>query len=601
MIIPRDYQGYGVDKIIEHIYRPGPKTNALLLYPTGTGKSVVIALAVARLFGDFSGTRAMMLTHSKELVGQNYKKLKEAWNEAPVGIYADGLKRKEYYYPCTFGSIQSVYNKPELFAPLHVMFIDEAHMVSDKDESQYRSFINGVADINAKHGLPPPVIYGLTATGYRMKQGMLTQGENPLFEEILVDCTSMEAFNWFFSEGYLLPPIPRPSKNVKVDLSKIRITAGEFNEKDQQEAFDQDPINRAIIDETLAFATSENRHKGIIFSSGVEHARHLCEELIRRGESATWVASKGMSDAERDKRIAAYLAGEYKWMVNNGILTTGFDCPEIDIMVIARCTRSVGLWVQILGRGTRPFWDTIGEWDLSTREGRLGSIAASPKQNCLVLDFGNNAARLGCINDVRVPKPREKASAGDAPVRICEDQYHINIDGKPVKNADGSYKIKTPGCGVYNHASATKCWNCGVEFPRSSHIEMTSSTSSLVKTKGLDMEPEETREYKIDRIVYLQHQPRHGGPPSLKVMYHCGRQVFTTWIAFEAEHHYPRHLATEWWRLRHNSLAPKTTQQAHAIALRGELKEPRALIAVCNKPSKDIKTYVFNVEQPVAA
>src|SRR3546814_6440418 len=93
----------------------------------------------------------------------------------------------------------------------------------------------------------------------------------------------------------------------------------------------------------------------------------------------------------------AYLAGDFQMMVNNGILTTGFDFPGLDYISMMKATRRSSLWVQMLGRGTRPLY--FPEFDLSDREGRLAAIAASQKQNCLVGDFAKNTESLGTIHD----------------------------------------------------------------------------------------------------------------------------------------------------------------------------------------------------------
>src|SRR5512140_3338529 len=117
-----------------------------------------------------------------------------------------------------------------------------------------------------------------------------------------------------------------------------------------------------------------------VFASGVDHAIHVRDMLESLGVSTSVVHSR-MSDGERDQNIADFVAGRYRAMVNNGILTTGFDFPEIDLIVMLRPTQSPGLWVQMLGRGTRPVY--APGFDLDTKDGRLEALKAGPKQNCL--------------------------------------------------------------------------------------------------------------------------------------------------------------------------------------------------------------------------
>jgi DNA repair protein RadD len=109
-------------------------------------------------------------------------------------------------------------------------------------------------------------------------------------------------------------------------------------------------------------------------------------------------------------------------IVNKDILTTGFDHPPIDLIGMLRPTMSTGLWVQMLGRGTRPY-----DW---TNPQQYIPGFEFVKHHCLVLDFAGNTRRLGPINDPVIPLPKGKGRAGDAPVKICGE------------------------CGGYNHASA---------------------------------------------------------------------------------------------------------------------------------------------------
>jgi DNA repair protein RadD len=92
-IQPRDYQAAAVQSIFDYfISKHG---NPVVAMPTGTGKSVVIALFLQRVFYHYPRQRVMVLTHVKELIGQNFAKLLEAWPTAPAGIYSSGLKRRD--------------------------------------------------------------------------------------------------------------------------------------------------------------------------------------------------------------------------------------------------------------------------------------------------------------------------------------------------------------------------------------------------------------------------------------------------------------------------------------------------------------------------
>lgn len=561
LLQPRDYQDYATSKTFDYFIEGGVG-NPLIAMPTGTGKSLVVAGIVERALREYPQTRIMMLTETKELVAQNYAKLKQLWPQAPVGIYCDGLDRKQLHYPITFGTIGSVINVAPVFGFIDFVIVDECHGISEKDDSMYRKMLTQLKAVN-----PHLKVIGLTATHYRLKQGLLTQGDNPVFTDIIVDMTDLESYNWFFSEGYLVPPIPRPTSDASfIDASKVVIRGGEYDQKSMQAEADSQKKNEAVVLELLQYG--QNRHSGMVFASGVDHCKHLLEIFEYYGESATWVASRGMTPKERDDNIKAYQEGEFKWMINNGILTTGFDHPPLDIIGMARLTLSPGLWVQMLGRGTRPLY--ASGFDLLTRIGRLSSIAASQKQNTLVLDFAKNVTRLGQINAPRIPKPAERKRAGDAPVRICDS------------------------CGCYNHASARTCWQCGFEFPRFLKIEDSSSTAALVKEVNSRMAPVQAPNYQevpVDRVAY-QLWKKPGKPDSIKVTYHCGRKTFFEWVCLDHDK-VAGAKARAWWRKFADSKEVPPNVET-ALTLTHILRTPLAIEVATNMDFTDVRSHIFD-------
>lgn len=555
---PRDYQDFAINKPFEYFMTADAPGNPLIAMPTGTGKSLVVGGIVIRAMREYPATRILMLTESKELVSQNYAKLKQLWPDAPVGIYCDGLGRKDFHFPITFGTIASIIGIASAIGFIDIVVVDEAHGISENENTMYRTLLAVLAVTN-----PRVKVIGLTATPYRLKQGLLTQGENALFDEMIVDMTDLESYNWFFDQGYLVPPIPRPT-GVEYDLSKVAIKGGEYETKSAQAEVDNQKKNEAVVLELLQYG--QNRHSGMVFASGVDHCKHLVEIFEYYGESCTWVASRGMTSKQRDLNIQAYQEGEFKWMVNNGILTTGFDHPPLDIIGMARLTLSPGLWVQMLGRGTRPLY--ASGFDLTTQIGRLSAIAASRKQNTLVLDFAGNVTRLGPINDPRVPKPAERKRAGDAPVRICDS------------------------CGCYNHASARTCWQCGYEFPRFLKIEESSGTAALVKGVNSNKPPIPLPIYKeipVDRVTYQRWQKKDK-PDSIKVTFHCGRKTYSEWLLLDHEKWAKK--ARSWWRkFSDTDFAPESVDQA--LGLTDTLRTPRAIEVSTNMDFPDIRSHIF--------
>ena len=550
MITLRDYQGEAVQSPFDY-YASGRTGNPLIAMPTGTGKSIVIAEFCRRVLAYWPNQRIVVATHVKELVEQNARKMLEVWPTAPVGIYSAGLGSRDCMQSIIFGGVASMVNNVGNFGLRHLMIVDEAHLVSPKAESNYQKLIAGFKVLN-----PNFKVIGLTATAYRTGQGELA-GESNLFTHVACDQTSMTKFNWFISEGYLLPLVPKRTM-TELDVSNVGISNGDYSANELQAAVDKSDITYQCCREILEYAAQ--RRSWLIFASGVEHAEHVAQCLQTLGIQAKAVHAK-MTKAERDEAITSFKNGTLRCIVNNNVLTTGFDYPGLDFIGMLRPTTSTGLWVQMLGRGTRPLY--APGFDLSTQEGRLNAIRYSSKQNCLVLDFAGNTRRLGPINDPVIPKKRVKGAVpGVAPIKIC------------------------PICGVYNHAQATVCANpaCAHPFARASKLTHEASQAELIRS-DLPI----YHELKIQRILYTKMELK-GKPPMLKVSYFCGLEHVKEVICFEHTG-FARTKARQWWRHRSASEPPETIDSA--LAQQQFLREPIAVRVHSNKKYPEITEYIW--------
>jgi DNA repair protein RadD len=523
MIELRDYQEACVVSIFD--YFAEKSGNPLIALPTGTGKSVVMAGFIERALKLYPKTKILILTHVKELIAQNHKAMKALWKSAPAGIYSAGLNKREHHYPITFAGIASIHKRSQQFGHQDIIIIDEAHLVGDKESAMYIHFIQKMKKIN-----PYLKVIGATATKWRMGMGQLTNGQ--IFDEVCFDLTDMRGFNWLLAEGYLKPLIPKPM-DTEFDVSGVGTSAGEYKQNELQDAVDKDDLNEAAVNEIIKHGI--DRKHWLIFSSGVDHALHLQSLLCNAGVDCTTVHSR-MTDDERDANILGYRSGKYQAIVNYGVLTTGFDFPEIDMIAVLRPTKSSGLWVQMLGRGTRPVYRK--DADLTSRDGRLEAMQDVP--NCLVLDFARNTERLGPINDPVMPRKKGEGKPGMAPIKLC------------------------PHCNSYNHASATICAFCGGEMPRTLKFEPKASNEVLIRTAVV--EPVITT-YDVSRVVYQRHT-KQDKPDSLRVSYYTkgGLRRFDEWILLE--HSGPaQHRARLWWMRRNgNHKAPETITEALILA-----------------------------------
>jgi DNA repair protein RadD len=527
MLTLRDHQNQAVASAFNYFYA-GFTGNPLIAMPTATGKSLVIGEFIRQTLMNWPYTRILSLTHVKELIEQNSDKLSMLWPEAPFGIYSAGLNQKDTAHPVIFGGIASVVNNLNAFGHRDLIMVDEAHLIGPKADTLYQQTIKHFRTIN-----PKLKVIGLTATPYRLGQGMLT--DSGLFTDICCDQTSIEWFEYFFSQGYLVPPIPRMTE-TEIDVSKVKIQNGDFKKDDLQKAVDHDSITYSACMEMCRWGM--DRKSWIVFASGVEHSEHVARTLNSMGIDAEPVHSK-MPQNDADDRIQAFRDNRLRVIVNYGKLTTGFDHKPIDMIGMLRPTMSTSLWVQMVGRGMRPYPN---------------------KLNCLVLDFAGNTKRLGPINDPIVPRRRGKGKPGDAPVKIC------------------------PNCNCYNHLRATVCIMCGATFDIMPKIAPVASTAELIRTSQPQIEM-----HNVDTVIYHRHEKK-GSPPMMRVSYLCGLRKFDEYICLEHPG-FAGKKARDWWKERMQvKVAPPSI--AEAMKYIQQLKKPKQ-IRVLNAQYPEVLGYVY--------
>lgn len=550
LITPRDYQAAATQKTIEYFVEKEKPGNPLVLSPTGTGKSIMIGDLCEKVIKNYPHHNIQVLTHVKELIDQNYNKMLQMWPGAPAGIYSAGLGRRDRYVPILFAGIQSIYGRSNEFAIPNIVVVDEAHLVGPSDKTMYNKLFSYYREQN-----PKIKFIGYSATGFRLGQGMLIEGDDSLFTDIVFDLTTLEGFNWLIEQGYILSLIPKRTV-LKLDVDGVTRVGGDFNQLQLQAKVDRDEITERALRETRELA--HDRKKWLIFATGIHHCESITRILAMMGIDCVPVHSK-LHPKICDKNIADFRAGKVRAAVNFGKLTTGFDDEYIDCIVMLRPTQSPGLWVQMLGRGTRPIWDY--SFDLDTLEGRHACIANSPKQNCLVLDFARNTRRLGPINDPKIPGRKGKGG-GEAPVKIC------------------------PACDTYNHPSVRRCIYCGHEFVIAVKFEAEASTDEILRPNAFP----QVEICKIDNVTYQLHHKRNA-PDMIRVSYWTNQYAYSEFLCFEHDGT-ARKRAVKWWEERCFGKVPFTTQQAlDTIEM---AKAPTHIRVVVNKKYPEVLAYCFD-------
>jgi DNA repair protein RadD len=397
-----------------------------------------------------------------------------------------------------------------------------------------------IAELRAAN--PDMRLLGLTATPYRTDSGRLDEGWTgrdgeeipPMFDKVAYEYGIRTAID----DGYLKPLISKATASA-IDTTGVGRQGGDFKQGALQAAADKDELNRAIVEEALAYGST--RRSWLVFATGKEHAAHLRDELKRRGVSAECITDDTTA-ADRRRFVAGFKSYQIRALVNCGVLTTGFNHPGVDLIVAARPTESAGLYVQIAGRGTRPVYAT-GQAP-ETREARLEAIANGPCPNCLFLDFGGLVRRHGPIDMVQPRKPGR--GGGEAPTKTC------------------------PECFSIIHASVMTCPDCGFEFERqlSDKITRTAAVGPIL-SKG------EAVWKAVQQRRFYRHE-KFGSPASMRVEYACGgggilsaaTATFKEWIAFESEK--AKRKAASWWR-NNGGLEPIPATTSEALSRAREL------------------------------
>lgn len=496
MLKLRPYQRAGIDAV--YAYWRGGGGNALIELATGTGKSLVAATFCRELIEGWPDMRIGVVTHVKELIGQNAAEMLHLWPQAPIGINSAGLGRRDTRSQILFCGIQSIHKKADILGGFDLLLVDEAHLIPRDGDSMYGRFI---ADCRAH--IADMRIVGLTATPYRLGTGRLDQGEDRVFDEIVYTYGIGEGVR----DGYLCPLTSKRAQG-QIDVSGVEIRGGEFAAGALENRVMRDAKVAEACRELIEYGRQQKRASWIVFCTGVAHANAVRDELERQGVRAAAVTGD-MPASERDRLISAFRFGGLECLTSVGVLTTGFNVPTVDLIALMRPTLSTGLYVQMLGRGTRPVYED--GFNLDSVGGRQAAIAASAKPNCLVLDFAGCGRIHGPV-DALTPAAKKKKGDGAAEAKIKPDTERG-------KHCDQ--------CGNLQPLSASECRDCGHPFPMEAKHEATADAEAAV------MKSEEKPEWrKVDEIVCRRHE-KAGGLPSFRVDYLCGPRMFSEWLCFE--------------------------------------------------------------------
>jgi DNA repair protein RadD len=503
----RPYQRQALDAL-DAYWRAGGG-HPLVSMATATGKSLVIAWLIRDLMERYPDLRILALTHVQELIEQNVDHVLVLWPDAPLGINCAALGRRDLDHPILFASIQSVFRHPEAIGDRNLVITDEAHLVPHDGDGMYRTLLDGLRQFD-----PEMRIAGFTATPYRLDSGRIDEGPGKIFDDIV--------FNYGIGEGIRddwLSPLSSKKTDTQIDVTGVGRRGGEFIESELQDAADVEVVVNGACDEIIKHGVG--RRSWLIFATGIRHAEHVRDALRGRGVIAKAVFGETPTD-ERKEIIEAFKAGQINALVNVNVLTTGFNVPQVDLLAMLRPTLSTGLYVQMVGRGTRK---------------------AEGKTNCLVLDFAGNVRRHGPVDSV---DPKSKSGVlGEAPVKMC------------------------PECDELVAINAYECPACGYQWPRPAPKAKHAAVADAMPVLSTGQSWIAVISTSF-RIHHKRNDP--SAPLSLRVDYLCGLTVYSEYVGLQRDG-YARARAEKWW-FAMGGEAPVPITVREAVVRADELGRP---------------------------
>lgn len=315
----RPYQTDGIRKIF-NCWKED-RRSVLFQMPTGTGKTVLFSQIVK--LGFDNNRRILIVVHRKELVEQITEKLTA--RNVPVGHIVAGMKA-DYTQTVQVASIQTLSRREHPEANL--IIIDECHHA--KAETYKKLW-----DI-----YPDAKFLGVTATPVRLSG----EGFDDLFDELIVSMSTQK----FIEQGYLCPVTHLVCSNP--NLSDVKQKQGDYVTKMLSGVMMDNSIMSDLIE---SYKEKSAGKTAIVFAVDVEHSQNIVKRYNEENISAAHIDAT-TPKSERASILNDFKAGKIKVVSNVEIITEGFDFPECEVVQLARPTKSLSLYLQMVGRVMRP-------------------------------------------------------------------------------------------------------------------------------------------------------------------------------------------------------------------------------------------------------
>jgi DNA repair protein RadD len=375
----RDYQKDAVKSALNY-FRSDKEKSVIEVLPTGAGKSLVIANIAKEL-----NEPVLIFQPTKEILEQNYSKLL-SYGITDCSIFSASFNSKEISN-LTFATIGSVKSKPEAFSHFKNIIVDECHYVNSKG-GMYKEFFDVVGE----------KMVGLTATPYRLAGNsfgsilrFLTRTKPRIFSEVIYQVQIAE----LFEQGFLTKLEYHQVNGFDSNRLTINSTGADYTDESVKRYYEEIQFKNRTVD-IVNRLLNINRKNILIFTRFTDEAQTIVNQLGDVAQIVT--AETKMKD--RTEIINNFKNGKIKVVANVGVLTHGFDFPELETVVLARPTRSLALYYQMIGRGIR-----IHE----------------QKQYSMIVDLCQNYNRFGKIEDLKLVEPKKNL-------------WHVESNGRQLTN-----------------------------------------------------------------------------------------------------------------------------------------------------------------------
>ena len=445
MFNPRPYQSVTVQQLRLALAR---KILRLMLYsPTGSGKTEMALMMIQGARA--KGKRVIFLCNRIHLVEQASRRFYAAGIDHGI---IQGENTRDTHLPVLIGSIDTVARRG--FPDVDLIIIDEAHAVAGSKNFRQVMFSNSAR----------PII-GLSATPFSRGLGKVYPelGGEPLFEQMAVAATISELIeaDYLVDAEFYAPAEP--------DLSSVKTIRNRFGEtdyckKDLGKAVDKPELIGDIVCHWFKLAKDTPT---VVFATSIAHSKHIAEQFRTAGVAVEHLDCF-TDDAERKAILARISSGETTVISNVGILAEGWDFPACRTLILARPTKSMIRYVQMVGRVLRK----------------------SPgKDIALVLDHSGTVKRLGFPTD-------------DLPLEL--DDGKPRAEAKQHERKDPLPK-PCPSCKFMKPARVHTCPKCGFEPERQSNVEV--GDGELVKVKrGKKVIRPEKKQHVYSQLLFVEQK-----------------------------------------------------------------------------------------------